>query len=297
MFVRLISLGLLFAGVISCSSRRYTNPPSAVRLDTSISSQEQHLMDSILQFGLDHEALFTLLGDVKPMSSLIIFYYPLANTDSTLKTGAHVISRDTVGYYLDKLQKVQRAMNKLNLPDLRFIMLPYQYAQGNRRVIQLSVVRISKLDSLLQAKESFFGQFGLVPGTDPVVVASVIENADRYERNRGYGYLFGYPDYAVDFFVEAAYSSIEKDVFIARKFFQIPAFAGKQGFFVYAYPEDHQPTAAVDSVLYHKSAVILENYKQIRKQYLNADSTIRAHQLLLDYYGTVKDPAALPDEK
>ena len=264
--------------VLSCKSNK---PLTEVK--PIFTEYEQHLIDSILQYGLDHEALYTMLGGVKPMSSLVSFWYPLANKDSLKKTSADVVDRKNQGIYLDKLHAVQQAVNKLNIPDLRFIMIPYKAAQGNRRIMQLNVVRVSALDSLLRVKESFFGQFGLVPGTDPGIAVSAIENADRYERNRGYGYLFGYPDYAVDFFVDDAVRRSQKKESLPREFFQIPVYAGDKGYFVYTYPKDHKPAPAVDSAIYNKAGKILEDYKKIRDSYMNTDSTIRAYQLLIEY--------------
>ncbi len=266
--------------IISCNSSKTQTRHS--NYQKSLSQYDQHLIDSILQFGLDHEALYTLAGSLKPMSSLISIYSPIANTDSTRKTEANVLDVDANRKYLDKLSAVQRAMNKLEIPDLRFVTVPYQMAQKDKRIVQLSVVRISALDSLLKAKESFFGQFGLVPGTDPVVVLSMIENADIYERYRGYGYLFGYPDYAVDFFVKASLESKKTKKQLKRNFFQIPVYAGNDGYFVYAYPADHTPTMEQDSTKYYKALEILDNYKTIRPKYLKKDSTLSSYQLLQD---------------
>lgn len=274
-----IGLILFLFFILSCASKK--NLSTTI---VAVTTQETQLIDSILQYGLDHEALYTLLSDIKPMSSLITFYYPIANDDSLKKTSAHILERSKHGAYLDKLYSVQQALNRLNFPDLEFVMIPYQRAQGNKRVIQLSVLRISVLDSLLKARESFFGQFGLVPGTHPVVVTTTIENADIYERYRGYGYLFGYPDYAVDFFTEASYQANVAKQFQPRKFFQIPVHARKDGYFVYAYPENHTPAADVDSAIYYKARNVLENYEKIREKYMDADGTIRAYQLLLDHY-------------
>jgi hypothetical protein len=243
---------------------------------------QQHLLDSILQFGLDREALFTILGQLKPMSSVITFYYPVANDDSTKRVSSTVLDRAKHGRYLDEIQAIHRLMNSLDFPDLKFIVVPYEHAQGNKRVVQISAVRISLLDSLLQKQESFFGQFGLVPGSDPNVVASVIENAGVYERYRGYGYLFGYPDHAVDFFVNAALEANTSGNFVSRHFFNIPAYAG-EGYFVYANAADYTPTT-VDSTIYYKGREVLTRYEKIRNQYMNPDSTIQAYQLLQDFY-------------
>jgi hypothetical protein len=273
----LIALVTLFILLVSCQQKDVqTQHLSGTTAD------EQHLLDSILQFGLDREALFTILGDVKPMSSVISFYYPIANDDSTRRTRADIVDRATHGHYLDEIRAVQRLMNGLELPDLRFIVVPYQNAQDDKRILQVSAVRISLLDSLLQKQEGFFGQFGLVPGADPNVVASVIENAGVYERYRGYGYLFGYPDHAVDFFVEASLALNTSGDFVERRFFNMPSHAG-QGYFVYANPADYAPTS-VDSTIYYRAEALLSRYEDLRSQYLNADSTVQAYRLLQDFY-------------
>jgi hypothetical protein len=180
------------------------------------------------------------------------------------------------------MQSIQYLMNHMDLPDIRFITVPYQEAQEDKRIIQVSAVRLSLLDSLLQKQESFFGQFGLVPGTDPNVVASVIENAGVYERYRGYGYLFGYPDHAVDFFVQASLELNTTGTFIDRRFFNIPAYAG-EGYFVYANPAGYEPSA-VDSAIYYRAHDVLSRYERIRCNYLNADSTVQAYRLLEDFF-------------
>lgn len=249
---------------------------------------QRYFLDSILQVGLDHEALFTLLGDLKPMSSLISFSFPIANTDSTTKTNGNILNRLNHGAYLDSLYQIQKAINNLNIPDLRFVMSSFRAPYDEIRTIQVNVIRISALDSLLKAKESFFGQFGLVPGTDPGIVVNTIEYNDRYERLRGYGYLFGYPDYAIDFFVNAFLESDTTKKHVERNFFQIPTYAGKEGNFVYAYPKDQTPTATVDSVIYYKAQRILEKYKTMRKDYLNPDSTLQSYKLLQQYIQRAK---------
>lgn len=240
------------------------------------------LIDSILQYGLEHEALYTLLGNVKPMSSLVDFSFPIANADTSLSVNGNILNRDRHGAYLDRIRMIQKAVNHIQLPDIKIVMIPYESTWKNKRTIQLSAIRISALDSLLKAKESFFGQFGFVPGTDPAVVVNTIEYSGRYERLRGYGYLFGYPDYAVDFFVQAFQTNDSTGRFVERNFFQIPVYSANEGYFVYAYPKDAEPTVTVDSTLYYKSSRVLEQYRKTRPAYLNVDSTVQAYKLLKD---------------
>ena len=152
-----------------------------------------------------------------------------------------------------------------------------------RRTLQISVVRVSLLDSLLQKEASFFGQFGLVPGADPSVVVSTIEGCDQYERLRAYGYLFGYPEYAIDFFVDAFTVNEQTDKFVERNFFQIPAYSRDKGAFVYAYPKDHTPDKT-DSTLYFRAQAVLNQYKKLRGNYLNQDSTLQSGKLLNEFF-------------
>ncbi len=274
------SMFLVVFLLLGCRSSQHTLPRTVVK--QAAPDESALLIDSILQTGLDREAVYTLLGRIKPMSSLKLYKMPLANTDSAKRSSPEIVDRAKKGRYLDRLSHVQKAINAIRLPDLAFVFIPYRAHQDSNRTIQLSVVRVSLLDSLLKAKESFFGQYGLVPGADPATVISTIENAGMYERYRGYGYLFGYPDYAVDFFVEASHTHRDVQKPTPRNFFNIPTHESKEGYFVYAYPKDYDPSREVDSLLYHRSMQILERYEKLRDRYLNADSTVRAYRLLLD---------------
>ncbi len=274
------SMFLVLLLLLGCRSSRHTLPRTVT--EQAAPDERALLIDSILQTGLDREAVYTLLGRIKPMSSLKLYRMPLANTDSAKRSSPEIVDRAKKGRYLDRLSHVQKAINAIRLPDLAFVFIPYRAHQDSNRTIQLSVVRVSLLDSLLKAKESFFGQYGLVPGADPATVVSTIENAGIYERYRGYGYLFGYPDYAVDFFVEASHTRRDIQKPTPRNFFNIPTHQSKEGYFVYAYPKDYEPSREVDSLLYHRSMQVLERYEKLRDRYLNADSTVRAYRLLLD---------------
>ncbi|EGK00288.1 hypothetical protein [Dysgonomonas gadei] len=283
-YITISLLTLLIVIFVGCSSQR-VKPSANIVFD----SYEQHFIDSVLQIGLDNEALFTLLGDLKPMSSLVTFNYPIANNDSTKVSSSKILDRSIHGKYLDRLYAIVKAINKSSIPDLQLVLIPYQTPQKKNRILQLSVVRKSSLDSLLKAKEEFFGQFGLVPGTDPNVVVSTIECSDKFERWRGYGYLFGYPDYAVDFFINAFLETESTGKFVERNAFRIPTYSmPEMGNFVYTYPKEHTPTAEVDSAIYYKGVHILDNYRTLRNKYMNADSTVQSYKLLQDFYRSSK---------
>lgn len=272
---------LILMMFFSCTTQKnitYNSNPSY-----ELSKQQEQLLDSILQKGLDYEALYTIIGKIKPMSSVVSFNFPIANIDSSKKTKGDVIDLDAKQKYIDKIERIQTSINSLNYPDIKFVLIPYCNAYGTRRTIQLSVVRLSLFDSVLQKKASFFSQFGFVAGADPAVVITTIENSDRYERLRAYGYLFGYPDYAIDFFVKAFESHDKTHKFVKRNFFQIPTYATKEGAFVYAYPKNYTPNNT-DSTLYFKAGKVLKQYKVLRKNYLNKDSSLQSKKLLDDFF-------------
>lgn len=272
----------IFSLFLACTTTKNSDPKSLI--DNPLTASERSMIDSILQRGLDNEALYTLIGDLKPMSTISTFTFPIANTDSAKAISGDVLNREDHGRFLDRLQTIQRVVNKLNIPDLEFVMVPYISAKGNRRIIQLSVIRVSSLNKLLKEKESFYGQFGLVPGTHPTVVVTAIEGNDKFARWRGYGYLFGYPDYAVDFYNEAAIESEKVGKPIERNIFRIPTYNPKFSNYAYAYPKSSVPTLEVDSALYNKASDVLNEYKNIRNNYLNSDSTLQSYKLLQDYY-------------
>ncbi|MCS4226480.1 hypothetical protein [Sphingobacterium sp. BIGb0165] len=278
LFVLLLLCILVTAFVNSCS----TIPNKGLSARKSKNTIER-LRDSILQVGLDGEALYTILGTIKPMSSVVAFNFPVGNSDSTRKLDEHILRSNQQFRDLDTISQIQQAINSIDIPGLKFVMVPYKTAYAKSRILQVTVVRISALDSVLNSKKSFFGQYGFVPGTDPAVLLTVNEYEKRYERLRGYGYLFGYPDYAVDFFVRAFQQSDSTGNHVERKFFQIPTYGHATGSFVYAYPKDHV-TSALDSTIYKRAQQVLKNYKSIRGAYLNRDSTLRAYDLIKDFY-------------
>ncbi len=280
MKINQLPIFLLFIALLAACSTAKNTTRIAHR---AITPEQIHFIDSILQKGLDNEALYTLVGDLKPMSSLVTFSFPIANDDSTKTSCANILDRATHGKYLDRLAFIQQALNSIELPGLKFILIPYQSPSKNRRIVQLSVISVDKLNKLLKEKESFYGQFGLIPGADPNVVTTVIESCDPCERWRGYGYLFGYPDYAVDFFVRAGMQNEQTGESVERNFFRIPTYAMPEtGNFVYAYPTGYTPTAEVDSVIWYQAKEVLDDYREIRSSYLNADSTLQSYKLLRD---------------
>lgn len=237
---------------------------------------DKALADSVLAYALDHEALYTLADTLKPISSVKFLRYAIAK-DFTQGDGDVTVTRkDSL---LQKIEALQKVCNTLSGGDWQFVLMPFERTEKNIRNMEIYVVRKSVFEKKLAAYHSFFGQWGFTPATNPSVVLPVVEYESRWDRNRAYGYLFGYPSYAVDFFVEAQKTQ-DKDTahkLVTRDFFAIPVFAGNSGYFKFAIPKGQQPFTS-DSALYNKAMATLERYKTVRERYVTATG-IKAMEL------------------
>jgi hypothetical protein len=256
-------LSLFFLILVSCSTKQ--------ALYKSINKEDfdKALADSVLAYALDHEALYSLADTLKPISSVKFLRFNIAK-DSTMRDGDKIIT--TNDSLLKKIETYQKVCKALSKGDFEFILMPFARTEKTTRNLEIYLVRKSRLSSMLKTHSSFFGQWGFTPSTNAAVILTAIEYESRFDRNRAYGLLFGYPSYAVDFFVESTKkqdADLEKKL-VARDFFAIPVFAGNKGYFTYAMPKGYQPTQ-VDSTLYKKAAQTLNKYKNLREEYKTAD--------------------------
>ena len=256
--IHLLFYSILFFLFSSCST---TN-----RISQFKTNNNDQLADSLLAYALDHEALYTLADTLKPMSSVKFLRYAIAK-DSILQDGdAVVIQNDSLINLIDQFNTICKELSN----DIwQFVMVPFQRTEKNMRNLEIYVIRKDAFANKIKQYQSFFGQWGFTPSTNPAVVLSVIEYETKWDRNRAYGYLFGYPAYAVDFFVEAnkmQQADVNKKI-IPRNFFAIPVFAGNQGYFTYAMPKTYQPND-IDSTIYNKAQSTLTKYQLIRSKYI-----------------------------
>lgn len=108
------------------------------------------------------------------------------------------------------------------------------------------------------------------------------EHASKYDRHRGFGYLHGYPKYAVDFFVAAARHRDETGESVTRTFVRIPTFGRHVGGFVYAAPVDHVENEA-DRELRLRAEAVLNAYRLLRERYVG-DAKPGVVALLRDWF-------------
>lgn len=194
--------------------------------------------ETLLLKALDGEALYTIAAGIKPMSSGIIgLQIDVANPDVTEADALRTIfSAWTCG------------------GAIRATLHHFASVYEGKRPLDAVVFNVPRMRQLLAARAAFFGPYGLSPASDPLETLMAIEHDPTSARLRGYGYLFGYPDYAVDFFVASSDSQKATGTFVERDFISLPTVLGERHF-VYAAPKGHQPNdvdtalrAAVDTV-------------------------------------------------
>lgn len=223
-----------------------------------LSATERREADSLLAYALDHEALYTLADTLKPMSSVQLKRLPLLSMVPAQQDSAR-----------QALYRWQQLANKLSNDHWAFVVNPFERADSIYKYAELYVVRRQVLAQLLRSRQDFYAALGLSSAADPATVLATTEYEHKYTRWRSYGYLFGYPGHAVDFFVHAGRQQDSTGQFVERSFFAIPVFAGTKGYFTYAVPKGYQPQP-IDSALYKAAAQRLRQYQQLRQRYSTA---------------------------
>lgn len=282
---------LLILWLFSCAGAQLPSQEktSFTQLD-ELSAEERSMANDLLSFGLEHEAVYTMLGSLKPMSSLgYSLSYPIAKKTSMADGDKHVVqvAVDSVSQALDELNQWHNIVSKLSNNELQFVLIPYKNTWKEKRNLQILVCNRTRFSQVLEENESFFGQWGFTANSDPAVVLTTIEFESKNDRYRAYGYLFGYPEHAVDFFVEASIAEEETGEFVKRDFFQIPVSASETGYFTYATPKGYTPTK-VDSSIYRAANAIQKSYQNLKKQHLLPNGNLNAIGLLSDYLRQTK---------
>jgi hypothetical protein len=234
---------------------------------------ERVLADSIIAYALDHEALYTLADTLKPMSSVQFYRMPVFSLEKRQRDSAQ-----------QELAILQRIVNILSVGDFQFVLNPFERTDSIYRNMEIYVFRKSRLQNAITAHADFFNKWGITAIANPATVLAITEYEQKYDRWRSYGYLFGYPDYAVDFFVDAGKSQDSTKEFVKRDFISIPVYTGEKGYFTYAVPKGYQKNET-DSLIYKKAYQTLSFYKKIRSRFYSEsnNSPIKLWTRLVKY--------------
>jgi hypothetical protein len=227
---------------------------------------QRSMADSLLRWALDHEALYTLADTLKPISSFKGWRLPLLSVDRR--------QRDSARQVCESLQQVAAALSNQRV---QLVYNPFERPDSIYKNIEVYAVRNSVLAQRIRQQADFYTALAITPSSGAATVLAITEHAGKYQRWRSYGYLFGYPSLAVDFFVQAGRQQDSTGQLVARDFFHVPVQAAQQGYFTYAVPKGYQPMPS-DSAIYHRAQATLQRYKRLRQRYQRS-SGVKAARL------------------
>lgn len=234
------------------------------------------LSETLLLSALDNEALYTIASDLKPMSGFIEFRVPIETLD------------------LSEIEKTRQALRAWTCGDFFFAdVRRFREPHGDKLYAEGAIWNRPALERLLEARAAFFARFGLTPSAHPLEVAFSIEYDETVARYQGYGYLYGYPEYAIDYFADAETTRERTEARVARDFFSVPTYARPEGAYAWAVPKDHVETDE-DRKILEKAKAVLEEYRRRRERYIG-EGKPGVVELLRDWFddGTGRcDPAS-----
>jgi len=224
---------------------------------------------------LDNEALYTLVSDLKPMSGFVEFRVPLETLE------------------LSEIERTRRALRAWTCGDYFFAdVRRFREPHGDRLYAEGAIWNRPALERVLAERPEFFARFAVTPSAHPLEVVLAVEYDETVARYRGYGYLYGYPEYAVEYFAGAEITRERTEERVARDFYSIPTYARPEGAYAWAVPKGHVENEADRRILENARAV-LEEYRRRRERYIG-DGKPGVVELLRDWFddGTGRcDPA------
>lgn len=265
--ITLVVISLLIWFASACSLTGFNRSEQACFPIEELSSEDREIAEDWLERALDYEGLYTVFGPVKPVSNVIISWFPLLMGSDSLDVARH------------RMQQMQRIAHTLECGQVTSVWIPFNQLIDNKRFVQLSFVNKEAYRRVMREDSLYWIQWGFTQETRPDVVLTTLEFEQNSIRHRGLGYLYGYPAYAVDFFVDSRIREDSTHRMVARDFFQIPVNKAETGHFTYAIPKGYQP-GAEDSLRYYRAMEILNRYREMRPEFLRPDSSLRAVDLI-----------------
>ncbi len=218
--------------------------------------------NDLLLKALDSEALYTIVGGIKPMSS------GFANFQVDVRPPKDEKKAEERQRTLAELDQTREILANFRCGEKVFADVQnFARSFDGKRFSEAVVFNRPSLASILRTKSAFFERWAITPRSHPLQVLYAVEYDQTGARFGGYGYLFGYPDHAVRFFVQAAAEEESTGKFVERDFYAISTFSSPTNRFVYAVPKGHLETA-VDRELKDKALRIFEEYKAKRAKHI-----------------------------
>lgn len=177
----------------------------------ALDAGDRRLAESALLRAADGEGLYTLVGGIKPISTDFVEWR--VRVHPAVDAAA-----------LDSVARFRRVLDALRCGDVEVVTYAYVATWPGRdtttreRYVSAAVVDRAALRRAIAAHAPYFATLGITPESAPLEAILAVESAPRAERWRGYGYLYGYPDEAVDFFVRAGTEGDSTGKLVPRDF-------------------------------------------------------------------------------
>jgi len=215
-----------------------------------LSPEDRARSEELLWKALDSEHLYTLAGGLKPMSG------------GALRLDFEV-DKPELGA-IEDARRVTRVW--ICNGEIRATVHHFHTAFQGKRSADLATFHLPSFGRMLRAKAAYFAPFGFTPSMDPMEALMTVEMEQPSIRLRGQGYFFGYPDYAIDFFMQADERQRAGEKLVPRDFYSIPTHSRPERGFVYAVPKGHEERPE-DRELKEKAAVILAQYRKLKEKH------------------------------
>lgn len=228
--------------------------------------------ETLLLRALDGEGLYTIAGGLKPMSSGFV--------SLSVKVDAPDLA---------EAEQSRQALAAFTCGgEITAGLHHFAAVHQGARALEAVVFHQPALEQLITRLQPYFAPFALSPSSDPMEVVMTVEYAPAPVRLRGYGHLFGYPDHAVDFFVQASETQRAEEektgtgTLVPRDFLSLPTFRGERRF-VYAVPKGHVPNAA-DQALKSQAEALYADYAARRARHITGDDASGVLALVREWF-------------
>jgi hypothetical protein len=231
--------------------------------------------EALLLEMLDSEVLYTLVGGLKPVSCRNI--YKLRFIEDWPK--------EPTPEFLAAAEEQRRLMSPWRCGEILGV---YVFAHPKRASLcDTYFYNRPVVSEVVRRHEAHFAALGLTPTSDPIEIVMT----DHEDDDRSVGYLFGYPDYAVDYYADVAVPHLKKtNTWPDMDLVEIPTFGrmvarrtkAEMFRFHWSVPKGHVENDA-DRAIKARAARIFSEYKERRARYIGPGKP-GAFALLRDWY-------------
>jgi hypothetical protein len=230
----------------------------------SLAPDLQPRAERLLLRMLDSSALYTMLGGLKPMSGFMGSFIRHRIDVSGFNEFVRIKSSLKI---IEKERKILSALfSKGELFATVHGSPGSESLQGNFTYALGMIANSRSMASLIARKQAFFAPYLVTVHSHPLEVLLAVVYDRLPASSRGLGYLMGYPEYAIDFWLDSRAKERATGKKVARDHIVIPTYS-KRSNFAWAVPKGHKKNSE-DYAIMERAADIFMSYRKRRVQYI-----------------------------